>query len=213
MTNEEPGASYPGNSRKSKKEQADGDTPKVPKVVSSEVTIRKAPLGRRIMESFNGEDRSSVGQYLLFDIIVPEFKRIISDVVSTGVERLLFGENARSGRASSGRHHTRYDRFHESSRGRREEPRQLSRQARATHDFRDIVIGDRGEAERVKDELLEYLDIYHVASVSVFYDLVGISGTFQDDRWGWYDLRGIRVVPARGGGYMLELPRPEEIER
>lgn len=207
MTDEGPGASYPGNSRKAKKEKP---PEVVEKVVTGEVGIRKKPLGRRIRESFSGDDTGSVGRYLLFDLVLPEVKRIISDVVSQGIERLLFGENARAGR-SGDRRRTPYNRYHESS--RRDEPRQMSRASRATHDFRDIVIADRGDAELVKDGLLEYLDLYGVVPIGVFYDQVGISSTFADEGWGWYDLRGIRVVPARGGGYMLEMPRPEQIER
>lgn len=209
MTDEGPGVEYPGNSKKSKKAEKPES---VEKVVSGEIVVRKKPLGRRLAESFNGDDSRSVGQYVLFDIIIPEVKRIISDVVSQGVERLLFGDNARSrSSGGDGRRRTAYDRYHDNK--KRDDQPHLSRAARTTHDFRDIVVRERGEAERVKDGLIEYLDLYDQVPLTVFYDLIGVSGSFQDEEWGWYDLRGIRVLPARGGGYMFDLPRPEHLDR
>lgn len=207
MTDEGPGVEYPGNSKK-KKEKTESENA-VEKVISGEVVMRKKPLGRKIAETFNGEDTRSVGHYVLFEIIIPEFKRILSDVISQGTDRLLFGETRSSSRPS-GRERVPYNRYHESS--RREERRDHRSRSKSTDDYRDVIVRDRGEAERVKDGLLEYLDLYGQVPMTVFWDLLGVSGSFNDENWGWYDLRGIRVIPARGGGYMFDLPRPEPIE-
>jgi hypothetical protein len=86
----------------------------------------------------------------------------------------------------------------------------ISRQQRAQHDFSDIIIQSRAEAEDVLDGLRNLIHQYEVASVSDFYGLVGLTGEFTDDKWGWYDLRSASIRAIRGG-YVLMLPRTQPI--
>ena len=198
----------PGNSNKDK--AAAKRPEKLERVVSGEVSQRKAPLGKRIMETFTGDDSRSVGQYVLFEVIMPAVKSMISDAVSGGVERLLFGDNARRvGGGGPRRGYTAYDKV--STNPSPNAQRSISQRAQATHNFDEIVLADRGEAESVIDQLVMCIDAYDVARVSDLYELVGITGSFADDKWGWTDLRGARVVPVRGG-YLLSLPKTFPIE-
>lgn len=209
---------YPGNSKK-KKESEEAEPrradKKVERVVSGDVTQRKPPLSRRIAETFAGDDARSVGGYILFDVIIPAAKSMISDAVSQGIERMLFGTTTRSSsrssrnRGSSGYHKMYNGRNFEGDGGRGD--RDLSRRGRATHDFDEIVIETRGEAEEVLDMLGEIIEKYDVATVNDLYDLVGITGTFTDDKWGWVEMLDAHVRPVRGG-YLLKLPKPEWLE-
>lgn len=183
------------------------ETPKLEKVIVGDVITRKKRLGTRIKEAFTGDDSRSVGHFILFDVVLPATKQLISDVASQGVERLLFGDNARSTVRRQG--YSSYNRV-STNNARREEPRSISRQARATHDFGEIVLADRPEAQKVLDDLTASVQQYDTATVSDLYDLVGITGSFQDDKWGWYeaDLRSARIVRVREG-YLLDLPKPQ----
>lgn len=87
----------------------------------------------------------------------------------------------------------------------------MSRRARASHDFQEIVLRTRAEADAVIDAMMDYMHKYEQVTLSDLYDLVGIQGTFADEKWGWRDLRG--AGPTRiNEGYLLDLPRPEPLD-
>lgn len=86
----------------------------------------------------------------------------------------------------------------------------LSRQARANHDFGEIILATRAEAEDVLEQLRELINQYEIATVSDLYQLVGHTGEFTDDKWGWDDLRSASIRPIRGG-YLLNMPRTQPI--
>lgn len=207
------GKNYPSNSHKAKEKSAPKPAKqKVEKITTGEVIQRKKPLGSRISEMFTGEDMRSVGSYLLMDVGIPALKNMLSDLVSQGVERWLFGESRPRSSSGYGRsRYTSYDKMHSSRLVSRDEPRALSSRARATHDFGEIILETRVEAEEAIDKLRLMIDQYDVTTVSDLYDMVGITGEFTDDKWGWTDLRHAGTRRVRDG-YLLELPRPEPID-
>lgn len=213
---------YPSNAHKakapeSKRPQKEApEKPKMEKVADG--SQRKKSLGKRISETFTGDDAQSVGEYVLFDVVIPAAKTMISDAVGQGVERMLFGDvrRPRTGGASSrGTNYTSYNRMRPAStspgRAFEADGPTLSKRGRATHDFGEIVLPDRGKAEIVLERMGDALDAYDVVTVTDFYDLVGITGSYTDDKWGWYDLRGARVVRDRAG-YLIDLPQPSPID-
>jgi hypothetical protein len=211
---------YPSNSHKrAKPVTAPDEAPKkVEKIIEGEVVRRKKPLGKRFAELFITGDRQSVGQYILLDILLPAAKDTIADVVTQGIERTLWGEarstSRRSGqRPNSG--HTNYgNRFQTTnSPYGRPEPRQLpSRRSRANHNFDEIILKTRVDAEEVIDNLFMLVSKYESASVADLYEMLGIEGVpYTDDKWGWTDLRGAGITRVNNG-YLLDLPKPEALD-
>jgi len=188
---------------------------KVEKVISGDAIRQKKPLGKKIKEMFIGGTSQSVGQFILMDIVVPNVKDLLADVVSQGVEKMIFGDtrsaSRRTGSRPSGQNgYVNYNRMSNQP-PRRDDPRQnISRRARATHDFHEIIIPTRQEAEEVLDNLIEILSKYGQASVSDLYDLCGITPQFTDEKYGWTDLRGADLTRTRNG-YLIDLPKPEYI--
>jgi hypothetical protein len=86
----------------------------------------------------------------------------------------------------------------------------MSRQARARHDFDEIVLESRTEAEEVIDRLFDLVSRYESATVADLYELVGLASSHTDHKWGWTDLRGAGVSRVRGG-YLLDLPDPHPL--
>lgn len=210
---------YPGNSKRvTGKEPTPEKEPKVvEKVTSGAVVRRKKPLGKRFSETFLGGNMKSVATFVAWDVLIPAAKDAFSDAVSQGVERMLFGES-RPGRSRGGNRYggsstgyTQYNKFGPASGGRPEDPRQISRRGRSTHNFDEIVLATRADAEEVIDRLFDLVSRYDQANVGDLYELVGISGNFTDQKWGWTDLRGASVTRTRGG-YLLDLPRPEPLD-
>ena len=198
---------YPSNSRKSKEQPPPTEKEPVEKVVTGNVTQRKKGWGAKIHDIFMAENSDSVMQYVVMEVLVPAAKNMISDAVSQGVERMMFGDIRPRATQGNRPGYTNYSKA---------QPRQdyarraMSSVARSQHDFSDLILESRGEAEEVLDRLRELVSQYKLATVNDLYDLVGISGEFTDDKWGWFDLRAASVRPTRGG-YLLILPRTQPI--
>lgn len=216
---------FPGNSRRERKPPVEKETEKIVEaVVTGEVVRRKKPLGKRFLETFIGGDAKSVGQYIFLDVLIPAAKDTIADIVTQGIERTLFGEVRSSSRRNGMRpggtngfvnYNSRYSRgssSYSSPGDRREDPtRPISQRSRAAHDFDEIILATRVEAEEVIGRLFDIVEKYDMASVSDLYALVGVTPEFTDEKWGWTDLRGVGATRVRNG-YLLDLPRPEPLK-
>lgn len=210
---------FPSNSQHKAKqvEKKQEEERKVEKVVQSEVVRRKKPLGKRMADTFIGGDAKSVWAFVAVDVLVPAAKDMLADAVSQGIERMIYGE-AQSTSRRTGRKpnepYINYSRFSKSPsrRGTGDRPRnEMSHRARASHNFDEIILATRVEADEVLDRLYDLISKYETATVADLYDLVGISGSYTDDKWGWFDLRGGGVTRVRNG-YLLDLPKPEPLD-
>lgn len=198
---------FPSNSRKAKEER---------KIVQAQVLKTKKSPGRKISETFLADDAHNVFSYIVHEVLIPAAKTTISDLVRTGIDRLLFGGTATSIR----RRHTgvpgstiNYGNFHRSpyqDPRQYQEPMRTSIARRVRSSFEDIVLPTRDDAEEVLTNLLELIDNYGVASLADFYDLVGVPTTFVDYKHGWETLTRSSIVPVRDG-FVLDLPRPIQL--
>jgi len=208
---------YPNNSHKAKSKPEKVEPKKVERIVAGEVVRRKKPLGKRFSETFMGGDAKGVWGFVAFDVLVPAAKDMAADAVSQGIERMLFGEARSASRRSSSRSngplgHVAYNRYGPSSIPiRREEPRNVSRRSRASHNFDEIILATRVEAEEVVDRLFDLVNRYESATVADLYEMVGVDSEYTDDKWGWTDIRGAGVARVRNG-YLLDLPKPEPLD-
>ena len=171
---------YPSNSN-SKKEEV-REEKKVEKVVRGTVSKRKKPLGKRMTETFIGEDINTVSSYLVNEVLIPAAKSTLFDMVQGGFEMLLFGERRASSRGGK-RDNRSYVSYNNYS-SRKDDRRDISPRDRARHNFDDIILDSRGEAEEVLNHLVDLIIDYGEATVADLYDLVGITGNFTDQKYG-----------------------------
>lgn len=195
---------YKPNSHRSKEKAAAAakTEKKVEKVVNGTVKTKKKSEMNKLKDLFISEDAANVKSYILMDVLVPAVKKAISDIVTDGVSMILFGTTGnRSSRGNSS--FIPYDKF-----SRREDDRRYgSARTRSGYSFDDIYLESRGEAEEVLSRMDELIDMYGVVSVADLYDLVGITGNYTDNKYGWTNIRNAEPVRAMGGGYMLKLPK------
>lgn len=211
MSDQRPIGNFPSNSQKVVKPQITKPEKNVEKIISGDVVARKKPIGKRISEAFTGDDAQAAGNYVLFEVVLPTFKSMLSEAVSQGVERMLFGDaRPRSSVGMKGMH-TAYNKISSGGNPYSAKMPQMSRPARAAHNFDEIVLESRSEAQEVIDRLVLFVEEYGVATVSDLYSLVGITGSFTDDKWGWTDMRGAEVRMIRGG-FLVNLPRPMPLD-
>jgi len=205
---------FPPNSVRAKKE-SEAETPedkKVESVVKGEVKRRKKPLGKRFHETFLGGDARGTAQYVMFSVLIPAAKDMIVEAGAKGIERLVYGESTRRGfhRSALQQGHIAYNRMAQQA-SDRPPAAQISRGARARHDFDEIIFQNRGEAEEVLDRMFDLLSRYDSVSVADFYELAGVQSAHTDQKWGWTDLRGSNFSRTRQGGFLLDLPEPKPL--
>ena len=197
---------YASNSHKSKDIQTESvPEKKIDKVISGTAKAKKKSEIRKFTDVFVSEDMDSVKSYILMDVLVPAVKKAISDIVTNGIDMLLYGEAGRNkSTSSSTASHVSYRSYYDSQNNRRDS-RSTSR-PRIGYDYDDVIIDNRGEAEEVMTRMDELMETYGLVSVADFYDLVGISGNYTDNKYGWTDIRNASIVRTRDG-YMIKLPK------
>lgn len=205
---------YKSDQQSATKPAAGEERPKVNKVVTGEVTKRKKSPATKFADIFISEDAANVKSYIFMDVLVPAIKKAISDIVTDGIDMILYGGTGRSRRRSGGGVNATYvdytNRSYRDDR-RREDDRYRSR---SMYDFDDIEFKKITDAEDVLEGLEALIDAYGMARVSDLYDLVGMSCEYTANNYGWTSLGGnARPERIRGGGYVLRLPRPMPIGR
>ncbi|MCD8158562.1 MAG: hypothetical protein LUD77_06650 [Clostridiales bacterium] len=138
--------------------------------------------------------------------MVPAIKKAISDTVTNGIDLMLYGETGRTGKRSNVSKISYWN-------GRNGENRRNYNTTGRSYGFSfdDIVLESRGEAEAVLARMGEIIDIYGILSVGDFYDLVGITGNYTDNKYGWNDIRNAYIMRVRDG-YMIKMPKAMPID-
>ena len=185
---------YPSNSHTSREK-------KLEKIVQGNVRTRKKSFLRKTRDVFINEDSDTIKSYILMDVIIPEIKEIIMETVNV----ILFGGSKPAKKRGSNQSYVSYSSYSSNK------PRRIERKPTA-NDFNDVIFESRGEAEEVLSSLMDIIVDYGVTTVADLYDLVGITGSFTDNKYGWTDLAGSGVSRARGGGYIINLPKAVYIE-
>lgn len=207
---------FPSNSLAPKPAAAEKAEEKhVQKVVTGNVIRKKKPLGKRFREMFLGDDSQGVVEYVFADVLVPALKDMVTDAVSQGMERMIFGEtranNRRSkpsgGGAFGSPNRVAYDRYSSNNQRRDERPSGRKR----GHDFDHVILSSRAEAQDVINSLADIIDKYEAVSVKDLYEMVGETYHFTDEKWGWVSMEGA-MVRRVSIGYLLDMPKPEPID-
>lgn len=195
-------ADYQPNSFRSKEEQKATEK-KVEKIVKGNVKTRKKTGARKFADVFIAEDISNVKSYILMDVLVPAIKKAISDIVTNGIDMILYpggtGRSNKSSSASKISYRNYYDK-------RDEDRRTHENRTRHVYSYDDIVLEHRSEAEDVLARMDELIETYDVVSVADLYDLIGKTCNYTDNKYGWTNIRTAEVVHVRDG-YLLKLPK------
>ena len=210
---------YQANSHRSKElaaqEQAQATEKKMQKVVKGKVKTRSNE-GRKLANIFISEDAANVKSYIFMDVLVPAIKKAVSDIVRDGIDMILYGESGGGrdrGRSRSGdrvSYRSYYDDRGRSG-SRYDDDRRGARTSGSRFDYDDINFETRGDAERVKDEMLDAVDRFGVVTVLDMYDMAGLTAPPTAGRYGWMGLRYIDVQRVRDG-YILKLPKAMPID-
>src|SRR4029077_18520738 len=70
-------------------------------IINGKAVRRKKPLGSRFREMFLGDTDQGVIEYVLGEVMVPALKEMVTEAVSQGIERMIFGESRPGRRRTS----------------------------------------------------------------------------------------------------------------
>lgn len=212
---------YKSNSYKSK---AEAEKREVQKVVKGQTRIHQKTTGEKIRESFFGEDIDNVGDYLIFDVLIPSAKELFDTFLTNAKDIILFGEvreNPSRGRRSGRGGYVAYDGYSRRSR------RDTASARRARFDFSYIEFDSPDDIDDVIEEMRDIFTVYNEITVAQYYqsaDPDGIRISPTDNNWGWIDIRAfttadIRKVRSRNPDtgdievrWVLDLPRPKPLD-
>lgn len=199
---------YKPNSKKYKDQVSSGSERVIEKVeMTGSVKTKKKGEIRKFADIFVAEDISTVRQYIVMDVLVPAAKKAISDIVTNGIDMILYGEAGRSQRRSGGSK-INYGGYFD----RPSEPKRAGSANRRGFDYDEIIFDSRGDAERVLDEMDAVIEKYGSISVADLYDMADVSNTnHTSNKYGWTDIHTAKAVRVRDG-YVLNLPKPMPID-
>ena len=199
------------NSHKSKEAKAiQVPEKKIEKAISGTAKIRKKSEARKFADVFIAEDIESVKSYILMDVLVPAVKKAVSDIVTNGIDMILYGESGES-KTKSTASKVSYRSYYDNSNGSSSNRRPNSISPHSIYNYDEIILSTRGEAEDIVMRMDEIVETYGMVSVADFYDLVGVTSNYTDNKYGWTDVRNAKIVRVRDG-YFIKMPRVMPID-
>lgn len=183
---------------------------KIEKVVKNRVTTQKKSLGQKFGETFLSDESGGVGSYIFNDVLIPALKDTFVDMVEGAINMAFYGDTRHRSRSRSSTisrgivNCTPYDASFDR--------RRLAPRGRARYEMDNLRFDSRADADTLLDTLTEYLDQYGSVSVGDVFESIDIPTQANDFHYGWYELGGAHIRKSRDGGYVLEMPRLEELD-
>ena len=184
----------------------------------SESTARIAPpkpktWREKLRESFVGNDVQSVGDYLIFSVLIPSVKNTLLSIINNGASMFLGGgpnQQSLSNQRSNGSY-VSYNYVTRSPGGYSSSS--VGPGGSYSSGLKDISWASENDAYSVLADMRDYIYSRNEVSVAKYYTLARIPGfvpTYQDEYWGWYNLNRAQVIPSpvEPGRWIIDLPRP-----
>ena len=194
---------YKPNSHRSKSENNVSNNNKEEKKITPVANgkVRKKSTLSKAAGNIISEDVHNVKTYIIMDVLIPAAKKAISDIVSNGIEMLLYGETRKERRGNST--YVSYNKYSSDRYADRRDDR-YNRRSVYVHD--DVWLSSRREAEDVISGMQDIIDTYDQVSVADMYDLANMPSQYTDNNFGWTNIRNARPVRVNDG-YILEMPK------
>ena len=190
------------------------ETPKKPRVspvISTPPTVVRPAVWSRLRQVISAEAASGAVGMAFDEVVIPKIKETVVDFGNSLLHRIFYpdggGSSSSNNRSFSSNRFTPYDRMDAKKRNRYAN----IDDERDTYDFTRYSFKNAGLAEAVADKLVDLVDEYGIATVNDFHDAMGLTGEFTDDNFGWTRENFTVRVLRRRDGYILDLPRPRQI--
>ena len=193
---------YAPNSHKSKEAKANEEKPKQEKVIAGTAKRKKKSEVSKLASSVFAEDAANVWSYITQEVLIPSFKKAISDIVSNGVDMFLYGEpRGRSSSSTTSRvsYRNYYDKSNTSS--------GATKVSRSTYDFDEVEVETYAQADRILERMDVQIRDFGSVSVADMYEYAGLQPSWTDNKYGWTTIAGAKPERTREGRYVLKMPK------
>lgn len=192
---------YKPNSKRSK----EGSPKPVPdkkfeKVITGEAKFKKR---NNFLNAFLPEDMGSIKTAIFLDVFIPALKKALSDMWNM----ILYpnGEEGGYGRRNSPASKVSYMKYWQRD---RDDDRRYPLNYRSNClNCDEIIVDTRGEAEDILATADEIICSYGIISVACLYDLAGRVGNHTDNKYGWTDVSGAKIIRLNDGSFMIKMPK------
>ena len=193
------------NELKAQQSIEEANSKKLESVVSGNVSMRKKTTLKKVADIFFQKDINDVKSYLIMDVLIPEIRDALYNLVMNGLDMMLY-DGKRTRKSSSNTMRVNYSAKYNNQTSIPETSNSSPR-TKSGLNFDDVVFDDRMDAEEVFNQMLNIIEQYDSVSVADFCELAGIPGEYTDRKYGWTSLGAAEVKRISGGGYVLKLPR------
>ena len=190
---------YQSNSYRSREKQKEAGSEKKPveKIITGKAKVRKKNEIRKFADVIISEDAGNVKNWLVQDVLIPTIKNTIIDMVI-----YIFGDGSHRSKSGSMASKVSYSSYYDRKNGRNRD----TTRTKTGYSYDEITLDTKTEAEDVLARLDELIETYGMASVADLYDLVGVTGHYTDNKYGWMNIRNADIKRDRYG-WTLKLPK------
>lgn len=196
---------YKPNSNKAKEERKEEQK----KIVKASVRRRKSSGFKKIANILLAEDIEDAKTQLVSDVIIPAIRQALHDIFDRGSNLMFLGFENRSGKSKASK--VSYRDYYDND---KKSPERYKPQSR-TLEYNDVIFDSKSEAEEVLFSMDELIEMYGSASVSDYYEFVGMTGDYSANNYGWTDIRNARIDKVRDGrsyGWTIIFPRARPLK-
>lgn len=180
-------------------------------VVKGNVSIRQKSSLQKAIEVFFVKDVEDVKNYLIYDVLLPELKDALYNLINNGTQMFLYG-NARNKRYpnSNGGIRISYNKCSESPKTDRVSS---NTGIRNENKLDDVIFEERADAEEVLNSMVDILETYGTVSIAEFCELANRPDEYTDRKYGWSNLSTAEVRRMSGGGYYIKFPKAKMLPK
>ena len=175
---------------------------KFEKVTTGKVVTKEKNDIQKVASMFIAEDLKTVRDHIIKDVAVPKLQDFFADLMIATINMIFHGDDRPRNNYNNYAQPSRvsYNRY---SSNQNNQQRPIVAQI----NYQDVIFSSRGDAEEVRSQMLDAVTTYGSVSVADFYDLVGMTANYTDNKYGWYDFNNSYVQPV-SGGYIIRMPKP-----
>ena len=172
--------------------------------------VKKTSL-EKVGNAFVGEDMKKVKSYILKDVVVPNLKKLVSEVIKNGTDMILYHGDKPVSSSRDG-FYKDYNKGYTGRTSYNTMNINKSYERQSDNSLDNLMVNSYSEGRLVLNRMDELISAYGIISIYETCKLIKVPGQYTDYDWGWNDIRGAEIVPFRGA-FLLKMPRPIAVRR
>lgn len=168
--------------------------------------IRKKRSSAKISEVFIAEDIKSVATHVFDNLIVPRFKVLLVDTISSAARAFFLGESViDSPRRRDPAGIVSYNSIYDSPKA------SVSRNTSKRFDTSELIFDSYGDAQLVLDMMDEILADSGEVTIADMYEAADRSCPFTYTYFGWTNTASAKIV-SDSDGYWIKMPKARQLK-